>query len=416
MQTGTLGVLAAVTLAAAPAAAQLFGPGDTFLAVDLDVGTFSNYPGGEPPINIFDQDPTTKYLNFAKEGSGVIVTPAGGATAIQCILFTTANDAPARDPASYEVYGTNDPIASLDNSDGTGENWTLIDAADLDLPMDRFISGAFHNFSNATAYTSYKIVVPTVREACNANSMQIGEIQVFTEFDGGGLPVFNFGDNALAISAVRSQSAYPCNENPPLAFDGDVNTKYLNHGGHNTGVIMERADQQATVVGSFTLTTANDFDPRDPNSWELYGTNDAVTSADNSDGTGENWTLIDSGSIDLPLDRFTQSGPVSVNGAGDSYSAYMMIFPTLRGGVNEGMQIAEITLYEAGPDTCAADLAPAPNGDGQVNTNDFFQFLSYYQTQDPGADFSPAGGDGNINTNDFFAFLAAYQDALTNGC
>ncbi len=51
---------------------------------------------------------------------------------------------------------------------------------------------------------------------------------------------------------------------------------------------------------------------------------------------------------------------------------------------------------------CPADLT----GEGDVNTNDFFRFLAYYQAQDPRADFSPGGG---INTNDFFAFLAAYQ-------
>ncbi len=51
---------------------------------------------------------------------------------------------------------------------------------------------------------------------------------------------------------------------------------------------------------------------------------------------------------------------------------------------------------------CAPDLT----GEGDVNTNDFFQFLTYYQNQDPRADFDR---DGLINTNDFFAFLAAYQ-------
>ncbi len=53
-------------------------------------------------------------------------------------------------------------------------------------------------------------------------------------------------------------------------------------------------------------------------------------------------------------------------------------------------------------DSCEVDLTC----DGNVNTNDFFQFLTYYQGQDSRADFSPGGG---INTNDFFAFLAAYQ-------
>ncbi len=60
----------------------------------------------------------------------------------------------------------------------------------------------------------------------------------------------------------------------------------------------------------------------------------------------------------------------------------------------------------AGDIMCAPDIAPAPGGDGRVDTNDFFQFLAYYQSQDLRADFSP---DGAINTNDFFAFLATYQ-------
>ncbi len=51
---------------------------------------------------------------------------------------------------------------------------------------------------------------------------------------------------------------------------------------------------------------------------------------------------------------------------------------------------------------CPPDLT----GEGDVNTNDFFRFLSLYQAGDPAADFV---GDGAINTNDFFAFLAAYQ-------
>ncbi len=68
-----------------------------------------------------------------------------------------------------------------------------------------------------------------------------------------------------------------------------------------------------------------------------------------------------------------------------------------------------VVVYDAFPSDCPGDLSPPPNGDGLINTNDFFQFLSYYQAMDLRADFAPTGGDGLINTNDFFAFLAAYQ-------
>ncbi len=58
--------------------------------------------------------------------------------------------------------------------------------------------------------------------------------------------------------------------------------------------------------------------------------------------------------------------------------------------------------FEFQVDACPPDLT----GEGDVNTNDFFLFLSLYQAMDPRSDFSPGGG---INTNDFFGFLSAYQ-------
>ncbi len=63
--------------------------------------------------------------------------------------------------------------------------------------------------------------------------------------------------------------------------------------------------------------------------------------------------------------------------------------------------LGPITIL-AGDASCPADVT----GDGALDTNDFFEFLSLYQNQSPRADFT---GDGAINTNDFFAFLAAYQ-------
>ncbi len=78
------------------------------------------------------------------------------------------------------------------------------------------------------------------------------------------------------------------------------------------------------------------------------------------------------------------------------------------GDINQGPDLGQYRMdgylveYELREPCCPPDLT----GEGDVNTNDFFLFLSYYQSQDPRADFSPGGG---INTNDFFAYLAAYQ-------
>ncbi len=74
-------------------------------------------------------------------------------------------------------------------------------------------------------------------------------------------------------------------------------------------------------------------------------------------------------------------------------------------GVGAGTPIPARGLAAITSCACAPDLSP-PGGDGMINTNDFFAFLTLYQVGDPGADFF---ADGFINTNDFFAFLAAYQ-------
>ncbi len=71
-------------------------------------------------------------------------------------------------------------------------------------------------------------------------------------------------------------------------------------------------------------------------------------------------------------------------------------------GIQVTVEVDGAMVASGDAPACAADLT----GEGDVNTNDFFAFLSLYQAQDPRADFAP---DGQINTNDFFAFLAAYQ-------
>ena len=90
---------------------------------------------------MLDGDAGTKYLNFGKENSGFIVTPAFGAAAVKAFQITTANDATNRDPASWELYGTNDPILSFNNSTGGDESWTLVDSGTLDLPGERLTAG-----------------------------------------------------------------------------------------------------------------------------------------------------------------------------------------------------------------------------------------------------------------------------------
>ena len=80
-----------------------------------------------------------------------------------------------------------------------------------------------------------------------------------------------------------------------------------------------------TTLQSFTITTANDADGRDPTAWTLFGTNDVITSMDNSAGNAENWTMIDSGSVALPETRLTLGPVVNVSNT-NAYSSYQMLY------------------------------------------------------------------------------------------
>jgi len=171
------------------------------------------------------------------------------------------------------------------------------------------------------------------------------------------------GDFIIAIDADGG-SRSPDAETVDHAIDG-VTQKYLNFGDGaggdeaNTGFIVTPA-LGSSVVGSFEITTANDSEERDPATWALYGTNEAIVSANHSAGTSENWTLIASGSVSLPLARNTL-GPLVTFANTTSYRSYKMLFPTVKNVSANSMQIAEIQFYGASENA----TNPSP-GDGSM--------------------------------------------------
>lgn len=145
-----------------------------------------------------------------------------------------------------------------------------------------------------------------------------------------------------------SSTSNPGGQDAAAAFDGDVNSKYLNFDKVNTGVAVKLS--QGKVVSSVQLTTAGDFPGRDPTSFKLSGSNDGVS-----------WTLIDSQSITLSLNRGAMSD-FAVNNS-NAYVYYNIIFPTVRnpdttcGYDCNSMQIAEIAfIYDENNPTTSIDL------------------------------------------------------------
>jgi hypothetical protein len=140
---------------------------------DADAGPPPGAEGVENAIN----DTALKYLDFRDLGSGFIVTPSVGATVVSGLRLYPANDSVERDPASYQLLGS---------TTGPDGDFVLISEGPLDLPETRNDAGLAITpsvpnqdvrFDNSTAYLSYWILFPTLKDAAGANSMQIGEVE-----------------------------------------------------------------------------------------------------------------------------------------------------------------------------------------------------------------------------------------------
>src|SRR5437868_4781982 len=76
-------------------------------------------------------------------------------------------------------------------------------------------------------------------------------------------------------STNYTDNVWPAAESPDHIIDG-VGQKYLNFAELNTGVIVTPA-AGAQIVRTLKFWTANDAVERDPTSYQLFGTNNAVT-------------------------------------------------------------------------------------------------------------------------------------------
>ncbi|YCM46182.1 PEP-CTERM sorting domain-containing protein [Verrucomicrobiaceae bacterium 227] len=175
-----------------------------FEGVEGTAGDTNNWPGGEPPSAAID-GAGQKYLNFGKLNTGVVVTSSATPGTATSMTLWAANDATERDPSSYQIFGTNSAIPA---SSFSSDLFTLLSEGALALPDSRNPGGAAAldpansvsvSFANTTAYSSYMILFPTVKDAGAANSMQIAEIQLFDASTSG---IFSPQDNIIGVQAI----------------------------------------------------------------------------------------------------------------------------------------------------------------------------------------------------------------------
>jgi len=153
----------------------------------------SDWPGGESPDLAIDDNVSTKFLHFKGETqpTGFQVTLLGGPAAVTELTFTTANDAPERDPIAFELSGSN---VSIDGP------YTLVASGDISdfaqaTAWPRLTKNSTAvTFANTAAYAHYQLLFTKVRNAAGANSMQIAEVEFVAAPAGQSPPPVNPGD------------------------------------------------------------------------------------------------------------------------------------------------------------------------------------------------------------------------------
>jgi len=158
-------------------AAPIVGPADITSPRDIVLGVpnDNDWPAAESPMLAVDNRTNTKFLHRkgGKQPTGVQITPFAGHSAVVGLTFTTANDAPDRDPVKFEFYGANG------NSD-----WTLIASGDIvdfagATAWPRFTKNTTPiTFANSTFYEHYQVLFTALRNPAPATLMQIAEIEL----------------------------------------------------------------------------------------------------------------------------------------------------------------------------------------------------------------------------------------------
>lgn len=316
-----------------------------------------NSPGGEPPSALLDNNAGTKWLNFNKFNPVIFSFPAP--TQVTGYTFTTANDAPERDPVSWTLEGSNDQIAwailhtvtdfptsqtrlvkqpgivigaplpptvlefrpessvvlngnnvnlfwqtentdSLTISPGIGEVTPRNGGSIAVSQADRSDVAYSISAANSTDTVTNTVTVRTVTGgSASGRYVRFRQIALrdpaVTMIQLAEFRFFNNGAAVVPVAVSNPGGNSPAAEQPSNLIDGNNTTKWLDF--NRAPVVFDFGGTAS--FNSYQFVTANDTPGRDPVRWLLEVSDDL-----------DQWTLVDNlGDFDVhvPQARFTES-------------------------------------------------------------------------------------------------------------
>ena len=229
------------------------------------IPTTNNSPAGEGPNNAFDNNSSTKYLNFDKKNAGVTVQLNTGRV-VTGFTVTTANDFSGRDPTSYKLYGSND-----------GSTWTLIKQDNITLSENRFTTSAVIDIANTTAYAYYFMLFPTTKagDGCglNCDSMQIAELTYY--YDANSTTTSTASSNNIVDPVTAAANTLCCGGSAASFNANNTNVAKVQAFANRT-----TADSQINIVqigNSNTISVYQSGTRNNRADYDANGTNNTTT-------------------------------------------------------------------------------------------------------------------------------------------
>ncbi|NBO55284.1 MAG: hypothetical protein EBU84_11980, partial [Actinobacteria bacterium] len=245
----------------------------------------------------------------------------------------------------------------VDYSSDAGSTWTTFTAA-ASTATSRTVTGLTNGIAYRFRVSAVNIVGTGTASGTSITLTPTGVTTACSTAAGTGDP--------YRVDAGGSPTNETCNK----AFDNSTSTKYVNwggvnqnngsngvggNGGVNTSVLIDLKGPWAiTAIG---LTTANDYENRDPISFQLYGSNTSFTSGMTLLGTVTGMSPPTTRNAD-----YTSNAAISSQGA---FRYYQLKFTGIRSETPDPLvAVSEIRLYGVQNPTIITSTFDANGGTG----------------------------------------------------
>ncbi|WP_163390737.1 glycosyl hydrolase family 95 catalytic domain-containing protein [Enterovibrio norvegicus] len=285
--------------------------------------------GGQSGDALIDGDSNTKWISRRGDEAPVIsmVLPQAKAKSIRYYSLTSGNDVLARDPTSWTLEGSEN-----------GRDWHIVDSRDNQSFSERLQTRHF-SVESPKAFPRYRLTLQSNGGDTFYQLMDIALCQLQC----------NEAENpklrsALTIDSAASVDVYgPEHENADAALDGNTRSKwYTARVGNEHWLQVDLKNDKGYGVREYQITSANDMPSRDPENWQLQGSNN-----------GTDWKTLDTRS-NILFERRHQTKTFSARSLG-TYRHYRLI------GTSQNSNDLQLSEFVLCPLNCDRLLSSEPH-------------------------------------------------------